>query len=306
LKGLAALGVQFNIQKGYVEGYVTDSLKGATIYLDFPSVGATQNIMMAATLAKGRTVIENAACEPEIVDLANFLNHMGAKVRGAGTDEIRIDGVDSLYGREYTVIPDRIEAGTYMVAAAVTRGEVFIEGAISNHLSPLIAKMREMGVHILEGENGIYVRGDGDLKAVDVKTLPYPGFPTDMQSQMMALLMTAKGTSVLTETVFENRFMHVEEFKRMGASIKIQGRSAVIEGGKPLFGAQVKATDLRAGAALILAALVSEGVTDITEIHHIDRGYGDIVGKLKSLGAKLERVFVDTEIGEKMKKQLYR
>ena len=290
LKGLEAMGAQFEIGQGYIEGKIDGRLHGATIYLDFPSVGATQNIMMAATLAKGRTVIENAACEPEIVDLANFLNTMGAKIRGAGTDEIRIDGVDILRGTEYTVIPDRIEAGTYMVAAAITRGEVFVEGAISDHLVPLIAKMREMGVHVLDGENGIHVRADGKLKPVDVKTLPYPGFPTDMQSQMMALLLTADGNSMLTETVFENRFMHVEEFKRMGARIKIDRRTAMIEGGKPLSGAQVKATDLRAGAALILAGLAAEGVTEVTELHHVDRGYVDIVGKLRGLGAKIERV----------------
>ncbi len=295
LKGLEALGVQFEIGHGYVEGHVPDRLKGARIYLDFPSVGATQNIMMAATLAKGRTVIENAACEPEIVDLANFLNAMGAKVRGAGTDEIRIDGVDFLRGTEYTVIPDRIEAGTYMVAAAITRGEVFVEGAISDHLTPLIAKLREMGVHVLDGENGIHVRAEGELKPVDVKTLPYPGFPTDMQPQMMALQLTAKGTSLMTETVFENRFMHVEEFKRMGGKIKIDGRSAIIEGGYPLTGAQVKATDLRAGASLILAGLAADGVTEVTELHHVDRGYVDIVGKLKALGASIERVGGDED-----------
>lgn len=290
LKGFEAMGVRFDIGQGYIEGKIDGRLKGATIYLDFPSVGATQNIMMAATLAQGRTVIENAACEPEIVDLANFLNTMGAKVRGAGTDEIRIDGVDFLRGTEYTVIPDRIEAGTYMVAGAITRGEVFVEGAISDHLVPLIAKMREMGVHVIDGENGIYVRAEGELKPVDVKTLPYPGFPTDMQSQMMALLLTANGTSMLTETVFENRFMHVEEFKRMGAQIKIDGRAAMIEGGKTLSGAQVKATDLRAGAALILAGMAAEGLTEVTELHHVDRGYVDIVGKLRNLGAKIERV----------------
>lgn len=294
LKGLEALGAKFDIQQGHIEGYVEGRLKGAKVYLDFPSVGATQNIMMAATLAEGRTIIENAACEPEIVDLANFLNAMGAKVFGAGTDEIRIDGVDFLRGTEYTVIPDRIVAGTYMIAAAISKGEVFVEGAISDHLNPLIAKLREMGVHVFEGENGILVRAPkGDLKSVDVKTLPYPGFPTDMQSQMMALQLCAKGTSVMTETVFENRFMHVEELKRMGARIKINGRTAVIEGGHPLSGAEVKATDLRAGAALILAGLAAEGVTEVTELHHLDRGYVDIVGKLKALGAKIERVRVE-------------
>ncbi|MBA4548156.1 UDP-N-acetylglucosamine 1-carboxyvinyltransferase [Thermoactinomyces intermedius] len=301
LKGLEAMGARFDIGQGYIEGTIDGRLHGATIYLDFPSVGATQNIMMAATLAEGRTVIENAACEPEIVDLANFLNAMGAKIRGAGTDEIRIDGVDILRGTEYTVIPDRIEAGTYMVAAAITRGEVFVEGAISDHLVPLIAKMREMGVHVLDGENGIHVRAEGELKPVDVKTLPYPGFPTDMQSQMMALLLTANGNSMLTETVFENRFMHVEEFKRMGAQIKIDRRTALIEGGKPLSGAQVKATDLRAGAALILAGLAAEGVTEVTELHHVDRGYVDIVGKLRGLGAKIERVSEEKSSGVEQK-----
>jgi UDP-N-acetylglucosamine 1-carboxyvinyltransferase len=287
---LRALGATFELGNGFIEGRVEGRLVGSTIYLDTPSVGATQNIMMAATLAEGRTVIENAACEPEIVDLANLLNNMGAKVRGAGTGEIRIDGVDSLRGTEYTVIPDRIEAGTYMVAAAITRGEVFVEGAISDHLVPLIAKMREMGIEVLEGENGILVRVEGSLRPANVTTLPYPGFPTDMQSQMMALQLTVEGTSTLTETVFENRFMHVEELKRMGAGMKIQGNSVVIEGGKPLSGSQVKATDLRAGAALILAGLVSSGTTEVTDIYHIDRGYVDIVGKLNRLGAKIERV----------------
>ncbi|MGA8944162.1 MAG: UDP-N-acetylglucosamine 1-carboxyvinyltransferase [Thermoactinomyces sp.] len=301
LKGFEAMGVRFDIDQGFIEGKIDGRLKGASIYLDFPSVGATQNIMMAATLAQGRTIIENAACEPEIVDLANFLNTMGAKIRGAGTDEIRIDGVDFLRGTEYTVIPDRIEAGTYMVAGAITRGEVFVEGAISDHLVPLIAKMREMGVHVLDGENGIYVRAEGKLKPVDVKTLPYPGFPTDMQSQMMALLLTASGTSMLTETVFENRFMHVEEFKRMGAKIKIDGRVAMIEGGKPLSGAQVKATDLRAGAALILAGMAAEGLTEVTELHHVDRGYVDIVGKLRNLGAKIERVREESDANVEQK-----
>ncbi|MBD1372167.1 UDP-N-acetylglucosamine 1-carboxyvinyltransferase [Hazenella sp. IB182357] len=305
LKGLEALGVRFEEGQGYIEGFVKDRLKGAKIYLDFPSVGATQNIMMAATLAEGRTVIENAATEPEIIDLANFLNAMGAKVRGAGTDEIRIDGVDFMRGVEYTVIPDRIEAGTYMIGAAITRGEVFVEGAISDHLTPLIAKLREMGAHVLEGENGVLVRAEGELQATDVKTLPYPGFPTDLQSQMMALLLTAKGTSLLTETVFENRFMHVEEMCRMGAKIKIDGRTSIIEGGKRLSGAQVKATDLRAGASLILVGLVAEGDTELTELHHIDRGYVDIVGKLNALGASIERVAVPDEENKSVQEQSY-
>jgi UDP-N-acetylglucosamine 1-carboxyvinyltransferase len=290
LKGLEAMGAEFEIEQGAIEGRVPDRLRGARIYLDVASVGATENIMMAAALAEGRTIIENAACEPEIVDLANFINAMGGKVRGAGTDTIRIDGVDFLHGTEYTVIPDRIEAGTYMVAGAITRGEVFVEGAISDHLNPLIAKMREMGVDVLEGENGIHVRAESSLKPVDVKTLPYPGFPTDMQSQMMALLLTADGNSMLTETVFENRFMHVEEMKRMGAKMKIDGRSVLIEGGHPLSGAQVKATDLRAGAALVLAGLVAQGETEVTELHHIDRGYMGLVEKLAGLGADIMRV----------------
>ncbi|WP_028776617.1 UDP-N-acetylglucosamine 1-carboxyvinyltransferase [Shimazuella kribbensis] len=296
LKGLEAMGVQFEIEAGHIEGRVEDRLRGADIYLDFPSVGATQNLMMAASLAKGRTVIENAACEPEIVDLANFLNAMGANVRGAGTDEIRIDGVDFLHGTEYTVITDRIEAGTYMAAAAITRGEVFVEGAIAEHLTPLIAKLREMGVQVMVSEDGILVRAEGELKPIDVKTLPYPGFPTDLQSQVMALQLTASGTSLMSETVFENRFMHVEELKRMSAHIKIDGRTAVIEGGHPLSGAQVTSTDLRAGAALILAGLVADGVTEVSGLHHVDRGYVNIVGKLKALGAKINRISIDEEI----------
>jgi UDP-N-acetylglucosamine 1-carboxyvinyltransferase len=296
LKGLEAMGVQFEIEAGHIEGRVADRLHGASIYLDFPSVGATQNIMMAASLAKGRTVIENAACEPEIVDLANFLNAMGANVRGAGTDEIRIDGVDFLHGTEYTVITDRIEAGTYMAAAAITRGEVFVEGAIADHLTPLIAKLREMGVQVMVSEDGILVRAEGELKPIDVKTLPYPGFPTDLQSQVMALQLTANGTSLMSETVFENRFMHVEELKRMSAHIKIDGRTAVIEGGHPLSGAQVTSTDLRAGAALILAGLVADGVTEVSGLNHVDRGYVNIVGKLQALGAKIERITADEEV----------
>ncbi|MFD1427254.1 UDP-N-acetylglucosamine 1-carboxyvinyltransferase [Kroppenstedtia sanguinis] len=293
LKGFEAMGAEFTIGQGFIEGTVPRRLQGARIYLDVASVGATENIIMAAALAEGRTVIENAACEPEIVDLANFVNAMGGRVRGAGTDTIRIDGVDFLRGTEYTVIPDRIEAGTYMVAAAISGGEVFVEGAISDHLNPLIAKMREMGVEILEGVNGVHVRADQPLKPVDVKTLPYPGFPTDMQSQMMALLLTCKGNSMLTETVFENRFMHVEEMKRMGGQMKIDGRSVLIEGGLPLSGAQVKATDLRAGAALVLVGLVAKGTTEVTELHHIDRGYVGLVEKLRALGADIERVTVE-------------
>ncbi len=292
LKGFEAMGAKIDIGQGFIEAEVEGRLKGAKIYLDIASVGATENIMMAASLAEGITVIENAAEEPEIVDLANFLNSMGAKIRGAGTGSIRIEGVERLKGCTHCVIPDRIEAGTFMVAAAITGGDVFVEGAICDHLKPITAKLREMGVEVEEHENGVRVRRTGPLKAVDVKTLPYPGFPTDMQSQMMALLLASEGTSIVTETVFENRFMHVEEFRRMSANIKIEGRSAIIEGGIKLTGSKVCATDLRAGAALILAGLIAEGETEVGGLHHIDRGYVDITGKLQALGANIERVKV--------------
>jgi len=290
LKGFEAMGAIIKLGQGYIDAQVDGRLSGARIYLDYASVGATENIMMAATLAEGVTTIENAAQEPEIVDLANFLNSMGAKVRGAGTATIKIEGVESLTSANHVVIPDRIEAGTYMVAAAITGGNVLIENAIIDHLKPVIAKLEEMGVVIEEEENGLRVFTAQPLKSVDVKTLPYPGFPTDMQSQMMALLINSQGTSIITETVFENRFMHVEEFKRMNANIKIQGRTAVIEGKAKLIGTRVQATDLRAGAALILAGLVAEGDTEVTGLHHIDRGYVNLVGKLQMLGADIERV----------------
>ncbi len=290
LKGFEAMGAEIELGQGFIEARVHGRLKGAKVYLDVASVGATENIMMAATLAEGTTIIENAAREPEIVDLANYLNAMGAKIRGAGTGIIRIDGVDKLTGAVHTVIPDRIEAGTYMIAAAITGSDLFIEGAIADHLRPVISKMQEMGVQIDEDENGLRVYTDRPLKAVDVKTLPYPGFPTDMQSQMMALLLVADGTSLVTETVFENRFMHVEEFVNMSAQIKVDGRTAVVSGGAKLRGAKVCATDLRAGAALILAALAAEGETEITGVHHIDRGYVDIAQKLRLVGADIERL----------------
>lgn len=251
LKGFEAMGAEINLGQGYIEAKSEGRLRGAKIYLDVASVGATENIMMAATLASGTTIIENAAKEPEIVDLANYLNSMGAIVRGAGTGVIRIEGVEKLHGVEHTVIPDRVEAGTYMIAAAITGGDVFVEGAIADHLGPVIAKLEEMGVTIDVQENGVRVKADHPLKSVDVKTLPYPGFPTDMQSQMMALLLKAEGTSVVTETVFENRFMHVEQFGLMNAEIKVEGRTAIVTGGSKLTGAKVCATDLRAGAALI-------------------------------------------------------
>ncbi|WP_199898930.1 UDP-N-acetylglucosamine 1-carboxyvinyltransferase [Paenibacillus popilliae] len=303
LKGFEAMGVQIGLGQGYIEAKVNGRLKGAKIYLDVASVGATENIMMAATLAEGTTMIENAAREPEIVDLANYLNKMGAKVRGAGTGVIRIEGVKQLRGAEHTVIPDRIEAGTYMVAAAMTGGDVYVEGAIADHLGPVIAKMEEMGVQIEPDENGIRVRADRPLKDVDVKTLPYPGFPTDMQSQMMALLLVAEGTSVITETVFENRFMHVDEFNLMSANIKVDGRTAVVTGGAKLVGAKVCATDLRAGAALICAGLVAEGTTEVSAVHHIDRGYVNIAEKLSALGADIYRVSIDEQSQEVKEEQ---
>ena len=290
LKGFEAMGAKVKVGNGFVEAYVEGELKGAKIYLDFPSVGATENIMSAATLAKGTTVLENAAKEPEIVDLANFLNAMGAKVRGAGTGTIRIEGVEKLYGANHPIIPDRIEAGTFMVAAAITGGDVLIENAVPEHLRSITAKMEEMGVKIVEENEGIRVIGPDKLKAVDIKTMPHPGFPTDMQSQMMALLLQAEGTSMITETVFENRFMHVEEFRRMNADIKIEGRSVIMNGPNSLQGAEVGATDLRAAAALILAGLVSEGYTRVTELKHLDRGYVNFHKKLAALGATIERV----------------
>lgn len=290
LKGFEAMGAKVKVGNGFIEAEVDGRLKGAKIYLDFPSVGATENIMMAATLAKGTTVIENVAKEPEIVDLANFLNKMGANVRGAGTGTLRIEGVDVLFGTDHNIIPDRIEAGTFMVAGAITGGNVLVQGAVPEHLSSLIAKMEEMGVTIIEEGDGVRVIGPEKLKAVDIKTMPHPGFPTDMQSQMMALLLRADGTSMITETVFENRFMHVEEFRRMNADIKIEGRSVILNGPSNLQGAEVTSTDLRAAAALILTGLVSDGNTRVTELKHLDRGYVNFHGKLAALGADIERV----------------
>jgi UDP-N-acetylglucosamine 1-carboxyvinyltransferase len=295
LKGFEKMGATVDIGNGYIEARVSGRLKGAKVYLDFPSVGATENIMMAATLAEGTTTIENCAKEPEIVDLANYLNAMGAKVRGAGTGMIRIEGVNSLNGTEHTIIPDRIEAGTFMCAAAITGGDVLIENAEPEHVRPLIAKLEEMGVQISERDDGIHVLAPEELKPVDLKTMPYPGFPTDMQSQMMALLLKANGTSMLTETVFENRFMHVEEFGRMSGNIKIEGRSAIITGPGQLQGAEVAATDLRAAAALVLAGLIAEGYTRVVKLHHLDRGYVNFEAKLSGLGADIERVIDEVE-----------
>ncbi|WP_353893148.1 UDP-N-acetylglucosamine 1-carboxyvinyltransferase [Proteinivorax hydrogeniformans] len=288
LKGFEALGAKSECGNGYIKVWA-DKLIGANIYLDFPSVGATENIMMAATLAEGQTIIENAAAEPEIVDLANFLNNMGANIRGAGTSVIKIKGVESLRDCNYTVIPDRIEAGTYMVAAAITGGDIIVENVIMDHLKPVVAKLQESGVKFQEADTSVRVTAPQKIKAVDIKTLPYPGFPTDMQPQLLTLMTVADGSSVVTESIFENRFMHVHQLERMGAKVKIHERSALVTGVERLSAAEVKATDLRAGAALLLAGLVAEGTTEVTDIYHIDRGYVNIVAKLERMGAKIKR-----------------
>ena len=292
LKGFETMGTDIKIENGFVEAKV-DRLVGARIYLDFPSVGATQNIMMGATLAEGTTIIENVAREPEIVDLANFLNRMGAKVVGAGTETIRIEGVPSMKATEHSIIPDRIEAGTFMIAAAVTNGNVFIEDAIADHNKPLISKLKEMHVAFQEEENGLRVIGPRSLKATDVKTMPHPGFPTDMQAQMTIAQLVSQGTSTMTETVFENRFMHLEEMRRMNADFKVEGQTVLIHGNTDLQGAEVAASDLRAAAALIIAGLVSKGYTRVTNLSHLDRGYYEFDKKLQALGADVERVTED-------------
>lgn len=292
LKGFEALGATITQTAGYIEAKA-DKLTGAHIYLDFPSVGATQNIMMAAVLAEGETVIENAAREPEIVDLANMLNKMGAKILGAGTETLTIKGVSSLHAVEYSVVQDRIEAGTFMVAAAMTQGNVLIEDAIAEHNIPLISKLQEMGVTIEEEEDGIRVIGPKELKGTDIKTMPHPGFPTDMQAQMTAIQVIANGKSTTTETVFENRFQHLNEMARMGAQFTTEGNVAHIQGGYPLQGTQVEATDLRAAAALILVGLCAEGETRVGHLEFLDRGYYHFHDKLKALGADIERISVE-------------
>lgn len=289
LKGLEALGAKIKRHDGYIEAS-TDGLVGANIYLDFPSVGATQNIMMAATLAKGTTVIENVAREPEIVDLANILNKMGANVKGAGTETIKIVGVDELHGTEHAIIQDRIEAGTFMVAAALTKGNVLIKDAIAEHNIPLISKLEEMGVTVKEEARGIRIIGPDKLKPVVVKTLPHPGFPTDMQPQVSILQLAASGTSLLTETVFENRFMHLEELRRMNADFKVEGNTVILYGPTDFNGAEVAATDLRAAAALILAGLVARNITQVTHLQYLDRGYYHFHQKLVALGAEIKRI----------------
>lgn len=290
LKAFEALGATITMGDGFVEATAPEGLKGNLIYLDFPSVGATENVIMAATFAEGKTIIENAAEEPEIVDLATFLNSMGANIRGAGTDVIRIEGVKELKGAVHTVIPDRIEAGTYLIAAAMAGGNVYVENALSEHLKPVVAKLKEAGVTVEEDIDGIRVISDGKLKATSIKTLPYPGFPTDMQAQFMAMTTIAKGTSTVMETVFENRFMHVKELQKMGASIEVDDRKAVVTGVDALVGAEVEATDLRCGAALVCAGLAATGVTKVGQLTHIDRGYDNLVAKLKGIGANIVRV----------------
>ena len=289
LKGFEALGAQVEVEKGYIEAKV-NILKGNEIYLDFPSLGATENIMMAACLAEGVTTIENAAKDPEVVELGNFLNKMGAKIKGLGADLIKITGVKELHGINYTIIPDRIEAGTYMIAAAITGGDVLIEKVDPLLLKPLIVKLEEAGVRIELERDLIKVIHPDNVNAVDIKTLPFPGFPTDMQPQFMALSCVARGTSVITETVFEKRFTHIGDLIRMGADIKVEGHSAIIKGVKKLSAAPVMASDLRGGAALVIAGLVAEGTTELSRIYHLDRGYVKLEEKLNSLGADIKRV----------------
>lgn len=301
LKGFEAMGVEVHIGNGHIEASV-DKLKGAHIYLDFPSVGATQNIMMAATLAEGTTTIENVAREPEIVDLANFLNKMGAKVVGAGTETLRIEGVKELKGTEHSILPDRIESGTFMVAAAITQGDILIRDCVVEHNKPLISKLTEMGVVFTNTSEGLRVIGPDKLKTTDVKTMPHPGFPTDLQAPMTIAQLAAEGTSIMRETVFENRYMHMEELRKMNASFQVDSQSLIIQGGRPLQGAEVASSDLRASAALVLAGLIAKGYTRVTELSHLDRGYSNFHLKMKKLGADVERVSEGEVIGQKTKK----
>ncbi len=289
IRGLRLMGAEFTDRYGCIEARAK-KLKGAEICLDFPSVGATENLIMAASLAQGVTIIHNAAREPEIVELQNFLNAMGAKVKGAGSNTVRIEGVDKLSGAEQVVTPDRIEAGTYMVMALATKGQIFLENVIPEHLEAVTAKLREAGARIQEDNSGLWIGSPRRLKPVDLKTMPYPGFPTDMQAQVMALMTLVKGTSIATETIFENRFQHVAELCRMGANIRLEGRTAVVQGVESLSGAYVEATDLRAGAALVTAALMAEGASIIGNIHYIDRGYDQFEQKLANLGAQIMRI----------------
>ena len=303
IKGMTALGAAVDVKNGFVYAdAIGGRLHGARIYLDKVSVGATMNIMIAAVLASGRTIIENAAREPHIVDLANFLNSMGADVRGAGTDTIKVNGVDKLHGGSYTIIPDQIEAGTYMVAAAATGGEVLVKNVIPKHLECISAKLRETGTIVQEYEDSVLVKGASSLRRVNLKTMPYPGFPTDMQPQMGTLLCLANGTSVITEGIYDNRFKYVNELRKMGAEVQVDGRIAVIEGGHRLTGALVQACDLRAGAAMVIAGMCANGRTVVEDIHYIERGYENFVGKLKALGAEIDVVDFpeETELPEKI------
>lgn len=290
LKGFKALGAEILQEHGIIEINAERGLIGTEIYLDFPSVGATENIIMASVLAKGTTVISNCATEPEIVDLIEFLNKMGAKIEGGGTETIKIKGVDSLNHCEHTIIPDRIEAGTFLVLGAATKGELNILDVNCEHLKAVTSKLREINVHIEEKDNKIFLSGKNIFKNVDIKTMPYPGFPTDMQPQFMSLMTICNGTSIINETIFENRFMHASELGLMGANIKIEGSSAIINGVEKITGAKVKATDLRAGAALIIAGLCAEGISEISDIYHIERGYYNIEEKLRTIGAKIRKI----------------
>ena len=300
IKGFTAMGAAVNVEGGYIVTHAQNGrMRGANVYLDMVSVGATMNIMMAAVLADGCTVIENAAREPHIVDLANFLNSMGADIKGAGTDSIRIRGVERLAGGTYAIIPDQIEAGTYMTAVAAAGGQVLIKNVIPKHMDCISVKLREMGVEIEENGDEILIRRSGPLCRANIKTMPYPGFPTDMQPQIVSVLSLAKGTSLVTESVWDNRFKYVDELKRLGARIHVDGKIAIVEGVERLTGAPVESPDLRAGAALVVAALAAEGETEIGQVQYIERGYEDIVGKLRSLGADIRVIDEpDTEMEE--------
>ena len=299
VRGLQKMGAEVHIESGIVNAYVpgvNKRLKGAEIYLDYPSVGATETLMMAATLADGETIIENAAQEPEVEDLANFCRAMGAKIRGAGTNTIFINGVEKLHSADYNIIPDRIEAGTLLIAGAIARSEITLSPVVPEHIAALLAKLREVGVKIVpEGSDGLRVIPGHSIRATDIETLPYPGFPTDMQAQFMALMTVSEGDSVITETVFENRLRHVAELKRMGADIRVKGNNAIVRGLPFLTGAPVLATDLRASAALVLAGLAADGKTTIQDLQHLDRGYERLDLKLEKLGACIQRVNAEVE-----------
>ncbi len=291
IKGFEALGAEVSVEGGYVEVVAKNGLTANNIFFDMITVGGTMNVMLAAVKAKGTTIIENAAREPHIVDLANFLNTCGAKISGAGTDTIKIKGVERLHGCTYAIIPDMIEAGTYMIAAAATKGCLKITNVIPKHLESITAKLEEMGVEVTDDDESVTVAYRGAMNRINVKTMPYPGFPTDMQPQMGVLLCLASGVSCLSEGVYDNRFRYVEELKRMGAAIKVDGRTSVIEGVPKLSPAKIKAVDLRAGAAMVIAGLATAGTTEIEDIHHIERGYDDIVGKLKQVGADIRKIY---------------